>query len=59
MGRTPAIRRRQSCCALFKKWGVGGIIRMDRDSKNREVYAGGIRNSVGLDFNPKDKTGLT
>jgi glucose/arabinose dehydrogenase len=41
---------------LFKKWGVGGIIRMDRDGKNREVYAGGIRNSVGLDFNPKDKT---
>jgi glucose/arabinose dehydrogenase len=41
---------------LFKKWGVGGIIRMDREGKNREVYAGGIRNSVGLDFNPKDKT---
>jgi glucose/arabinose dehydrogenase len=41
---------------LFRKWGVGGIIRMDRDGKNREVYAGGIRNSVGLDFNPKDKT---
>jgi glucose/arabinose dehydrogenase len=40
----------------FKKWGIGGIIRMDRDGKNREVYAWGIRNSVGLDFNPKDKT---
>ena len=40
----------------FKKWGIGGIIRMDRDGKNREVYATGIRNSVGLDFNPKDKT---
>jgi glucose/arabinose dehydrogenase len=29
---------------------------MDRDGKNREVYAIGVRNSVGLDFNPKDKT---
>ena len=29
---------------------------MDRDGKNREVYAWGIRNSVGMDFNPKDKT---
>src|SRR5215831_9194239 len=41
---------------LYKKWGVGGIIRMDRDGKNREVYSYGVRNSVGLDFNPKDKT---
>ena len=41
---------------LYKKWGIGGIIRMDRDGKNREVYAWGIRNSVGMDFNPKDKT---
>jgi glucose/arabinose dehydrogenase len=41
---------------LYGKWGIGGIIRMDRDGKNREVYASGIRNSVGLDFSPKDKT---
>ena len=41
---------------LYKKWGIGGIIRMDKDGKNREVYATGIRNSVGIDFNPKDKT---
>ena len=41
---------------LYKKWGMGGIVRMDRDGKNREVYAWGIRNSVGMDFNPKDKT---
>jgi glucose/arabinose dehydrogenase len=40
----------------FGKWGLGGIIRVDTDGKNREVYANGIRNSVGLDFNPKDKT---
>ncbi|MCK0196395.1 PQQ-dependent sugar dehydrogenase [Ancylobacter sp. 6x-1] len=41
---------------LFRKVGMAGIIRMDRDGKNREVYAWGIRNSVGMDFNPKDKT---
>lgn len=40
----------------FNKVGVGGIIRMDRDGKNREVFASGIRNSVGMDFNPKDGT---
>ena len=40
----------------FKKWGIGNIIRMDRDGKKREVYARGARNSVGMDFNPKDKT---
>jgi glucose/arabinose dehydrogenase len=38
---------------LYKEWGIGGIIRMDRDGKNREVYAYGVRNSVGHDFNPK------
>ena len=41
---------------LYRKWGIGGIIRMDRDGKNREVYATGLRNPVGMDFNPKDKT---
>jgi len=39
---------------LYKKWGIGGMIRMDRDGKNREVIATGIRNSVGHAFNPKD-----
>jgi glucose/arabinose dehydrogenase len=38
---------------LYNQVGMGGIIRMDRDGKNREVYARGIRNSVGFDFNPK------
>ena len=42
--------------ALYTKVGIGGIVRMDQDGKNREVYATGIRNSVGMDFNPKDKT---
>jgi len=37
---------------LYNEWGIGGIVRMDRDGKNREVYARGIRNSVGQDFNP-------
>ena len=41
---------------LYAKTGIGGIIRMDRDGKNREVYATGIRNSGGMDFNPKDKS---
>ena len=36
----------------YAKLGIGGIIRMDRDGSNREVYARGIRNSVGMDFNP-------
>ena len=41
---------------LYRKLGIGGIIRMDRDGKNREVYALGLRNPVGMDFNPKDKS---
>jgi len=42
---------------LFNKWGIGGIVRLDPfDGSKREVYATGIRNSVGLEFNPKDKT---
>ncbi len=36
----------------YNQWGIGGVIRMDRDGKNREVYARGIRNSVGMDFDP-------
>ncbi|WP_445503656.1 PQQ-dependent sugar dehydrogenase [Microvirga sp. G4-2] len=41
---------------LYRKAGIGGIIRMDQDGKNREVYATGIRNSVGIEFNPADKS---
>ena len=40
----------------YRKLGIGGIIRMDTDGKNREVYATGLRNPMGMDFNPKDKT---
>ena len=42
--------------ALYTKVGIGGIIRMNQDGTGREVYATGVRNSVGMDFNPKDKT---
>ncbi len=40
---------------IFNKWGIGGIVRMNPfDGSKREVYATGIRNSVGIDINPKD-----
>jgi glucose/arabinose dehydrogenase len=41
---------------MYRKLGIGGIIRMDQDGTHREVYAIGMRNPVGMDFNPKDKT---
>ncbi len=42
---------------LFNEWGIGGIVRMNAfDGTKREVYATGVRNSVGQDFNPKDGT---
>ena len=41
---------------LDKKVGMGGIIRMNQDGTDREVYATGLRNPDGMDFNPKDKT---
>ena len=37
---------------LYGEAGIGGIIRMARDGTGREVFARGIRNSVGIDFNP-------
>ena len=37
---------------LYKEWGIGGIIRMNRDGSNREVYVDGVRNSVGQAWNP-------
>jgi glucose/arabinose dehydrogenase len=41
---------------MYYKAGLGSISRMDRDGKNREVFAHGVRNSVGMDFSPTDKT---
>ncbi len=37
---------------LYAKYGMGGIIRMDRDGSDREVYTRGLRNSVGHAFDP-------
>ncbi len=42
----------KSKLALYDAWGIGGIVRMDADGTGRRVYASGIRNSVGMDFNP-------
>jgi glucose/arabinose dehydrogenase len=42
--------------ALYDKLGMMGIVRMDRDGGKREVVARGVRNSVGMDFNPADKS---
>ena len=40
---------------LYDEVGIGGIVRMNAfDGSKREVYATGVRNSVGQDFNPKD-----
>jgi len=43
--------------ALYEQIGIGGMIRLDPfDGSKREVVAVGVRNSVGMDINPKDKT---
>ncbi|WP_025771099.1 PQQ-dependent sugar dehydrogenase [Thioalkalivibrio sp. HK1] len=42
----------QEKIALYDEIGIGGMIRMNRDGTEREVYTYGIRNSVGHDFNP-------
>jgi len=40
---------------LYARVGMGGIVRMNAfDGSGREVYAKGIRNSGGIDFNPKN-----
>ncbi len=36
----------------FNEYGMGGIIRLNQDGSNREVYTYGVRNSVGHDFHP-------
>ncbi len=37
---------------LYNKTGIGGIIRVNTDGTGREVFSYGVRNSVGMDFNP-------
>ena len=40
---------------LYTDLGIGGIVRLNAfDGSKREVFATGVRNSVGQDFNPKD-----
>lgn len=36
----------------FDELGIGGVIRVNRDGTEREVYTRGVRNSVGHDFHP-------
>ncbi|MCG7601992.1 PQQ-dependent sugar dehydrogenase [Halomonas sp. McH1-25] len=36
----------------FGEHGIGGIIRLNQDGSEREVYSRGVRNSVGQDFHP-------
>jgi glucose/arabinose dehydrogenase len=38
---------------LYDELGIGGIIRINTDGTEREVYTRGVRNSVGQDFNPE------
>jgi glucose/arabinose dehydrogenase len=45
--------------ALYEKTGMGGIIRMNPDGSGREVFATGIRNSVGLDFDDQGRLWFT
>ena len=43
--------------ALYEQLGIGGMVKFDAfDGSKREVVARGVRNSVGMDINPKDKT---
>ena len=38
--------------SLYTRTGIGGIIRINTDGTGREVFTQGVRNSVGMDFNP-------
>lgn len=43
--------------ALYEQLGIGGMIKVNAfDGSGREVVARGVRNSVGMDINPKDKS---
>lgn len=37
---------------VYRQVGMGGMIRLNTDGTEREVYSYGIRNSVGHDFHP-------
>jgi glucose/arabinose dehydrogenase len=38
---------------LYEEWGIGGIISVNQDGSDRQVYTYGVRNSVGHDFHPE------
>jgi glucose/arabinose dehydrogenase len=42
----------QAKLETYNRVGIGGIVRMERDGSNREVFARGVRNSVGIAFRP-------
>jgi glucose/arabinose dehydrogenase len=43
--------------ALYEQLGIGGMIKLNAfDGTGREVVARGVRNPVGMDINPKDKS---
>ena len=44
---------------LYDKTGIGGIIRMNPNGTGREVFATGIRNSVGLEFDDQGRLWFT
>jgi glucose/arabinose dehydrogenase len=44
---------------LYNKWGIGGIVRMGTDGTGREVFAHGVRNSVGMAISPKGDVWFT
>jgi glucose/arabinose dehydrogenase len=37
---------------LYNRVGLGGIVRLNTDGTGREVFTRGVRNSVGMAFNP-------
>ncbi len=39
---------------VYEQAGIGGIIRVGIDGNGREVFTRGVRNSVGMDFNPRN-----
>jgi glucose/arabinose dehydrogenase len=49
----------QDKLALYAQTGVGGIIRMEQDGSRREVFATGVRNAVGMDFDDKGRLWFT
>jgi glucose/arabinose dehydrogenase len=43
--------------ALYEQIGIGGMVSMNAfDGSGKTVVARGVRNSVGMDINPKDKS---